>query len=157
MIRNARYVHTNVVARDWRALARFYQEVFGCRPVGPERHLSGAELEAGTGIAGARIDGVHLRLPGGGDAGPTLEIFEYGRAGADAARAVNRPGFAHIAFAVESVAEAREQVLAHGGSAVGEVATLTIASAGRVTWCYVRDPEGNVIELQSWQADHTVS
>src|SRR6185312_4186764 len=85
VIRNARYVHTNVVARDWRALARFYQEVFGCRPVGPERHLSGAELEAGTGIAGARIDGVHLRLPGGGDAGPTLEIFEYGRAGADAA------------------------------------------------------------------------
>jgi hypothetical protein len=26
-----------------------------------------------------------------------------------------------------------------------------MTSAGsRVTWCYVADPEGNVIELQSW-------
>jgi predicted enzyme related to lactoylglutathione lyase len=26
----AKYVHTNLVAEDWRGLARFYQEVFGC-------------------------------------------------------------------------------------------------------------------------------
>jgi len=28
-----RYVHTNVVARDWRKLAGFYTRVFGCKPV----------------------------------------------------------------------------------------------------------------------------
>jgi predicted enzyme related to lactoylglutathione lyase len=30
MIEGARYVHTNLIARDWRALAGFYQRVFGC-------------------------------------------------------------------------------------------------------------------------------
>jgi catechol-2,3-dioxygenase len=28
--------------------------------------------------------------------------------------------------------------------------TLAAAAAARVTWCYVTDPEGNIIELQSW-------
>jgi catechol 2,3-dioxygenase-like lactoylglutathione lyase family enzyme len=134
-------------------LALFYQEVFGCMPVPPERHLSGPALEAGTGLTGARIDGVHLRLPGWGDLGPTLEIFEYGETGADTERAVNRPGFAHVAFAVDSVPEARAEVLTHGGSAVGDIVTVAVSSAGRVTWCYVRDPEGNVVELQSWTQD----
>lgn len=150
MVRNAKYAHTNLIARDWRALARFYEEVFGCLPVPPERHLSGPDLEAGTALTGARIDGAHLRLPGWGELGPTLEIFEYGEAGADTPRAVNRPGFAHLAFTVDSVSDAQAEVLAHGGSPVGEIVTVAVSSAGRVTWCYVRDPEGNLIELQSW-------
>lgn len=150
MISHARYVHTNIVAKDWRALARFYQDVFGCIPVLPERNLSGPELEAGTGVLGARIAGVHLRLPGFGDDGPTLEIFQYGESGADTSRAVNRPGFAHIAFAVDSVESTRRQVLDHGGTSVGQVVTIQISPTARVTWCYVRDPESNVLELQSW-------
>jgi glyoxylase I family protein len=48
------------------------------------------------------------------------------------------------------VADARAQVLAAGGRAVGDVVTLTTAVGSRVTWCYVTDPEGNIIELQSW-------
>ena len=51
MIEGARYSHTNIVARDWRALAGFYESVFGCMPVPPERDYSGPVLEAGTGIA----------------------------------------------------------------------------------------------------------
>ena len=139
-----------IVVKSVDETVKFYQEVFGCVPVPPERALSGAQLEAGTGLPGARIAGVHLRLPGCGESGPTLEIFEYGDAGTDSPRAVNRPGYAHLAFAVDSVPEARAQVLTGGGSAVGDVVTVTIPSAGRVTWCYVRDPEGNVVELQSW-------
>lgn len=77
MIADAKYVHTNLIARDWRALSRFYQEVFGCTPVLPERNLSGPDLEAGTGVPGAHLQGMHLRLPGHGAAGPTLEIFQY--------------------------------------------------------------------------------
>jgi predicted enzyme related to lactoylglutathione lyase len=64
---------------------------------------------------------------------------------------VHRTGLAHLAFAVDDVQDARRIVLAHGGSAVGETVTLTTATGGRVTWCYLRDPEGNVVELQSWQ------
>src|SRR5512143_2054126 len=123
----ARYTHTNLVARDWRRLADFYQQVFGCVPVPPERHLSGRWLEAATGVAGAEIRGQHLRLPGWGESGPTLEIFEYPAEGERPETAVNRPGFAHLAFAVEDVAAAREAVLAAGGRALGEMVTVDIA------------------------------
>jgi predicted enzyme related to lactoylglutathione lyase len=145
---SARYVHTNLIAHDWRALAHFYQELFGCVPVPPERDLSGPDMEAGTGIAGAQLRGIHLRLPGHGAAGPTLEIFNYKHLAERAPTAVNRPGFGHLAFSVEDVTAAREAVLAAGGRAIGEVVTVTLQDGARVTWCYVTDPEGNVIELQ---------
>jgi predicted enzyme related to lactoylglutathione lyase len=146
----AKYVHTNLIAQDWRALAEFYQHVFGCIPVPPERDLSGPIMEAGTGLPGAHLRGMHLRLPGYGDAGPTLEIFNYNSLEDKPATAVNRPGFGHIAFAVDDVRAAREAVLAAGGRSVGEVVTIQIASGAQVMWCYVTDPEGNVIELQAW-------
>lgn len=150
MIRDARYVHTNLIARDWRALSKFYESLFGCVVVPPERNFSGPDLEAGTGVPGAALRGVHLRLPGYGENGPTLEIFSYSPEVESPAPAVNRAGFAHLAFAVASVADARSQVLAAGGRPVGEIVTLTIATGGKVTWCYVTDPEGNIIELQAW-------
>lgn len=145
----ARYAHTNLIARDWRTLARFYEEVFGCVPKPPERHFEGRGLERGTALLGARLDGVHLRLPGYED-GPTLEIFTYSTLGQKPETAVNRPGFGHIAFQVADVGEAREAVLAAGGKKVGEIVTLEVSNGSRVTWCYVTDPEGNIIELQSW-------
>lgn len=150
MIAGVCYAHTNLVARDWRRLARFYQELFGCVPVPPERDYRGPVVEAMTGVAGAAIAGVHLRLPGHGPEGPTLEIFTYSRPAEGPEPAINRPGLAHLAFAVESVEEARRQVMAAGGRPVGEIVTLTTATGARVTLCYISDPEGNILELQSW-------
>lgn len=149
-IRGARYGHTNLIARDWRRLAAFYEKLFGCQVVPPERDYAGPTLEAGTGVAGATVRGVHLRLPGYGPDGPTLEIYSYSVEAGGPPAAVNRPGFAHIAFQVDSVEEARQEVLAAGGRALGEIVTLTTATKARVTWCYVTDPEGNIVELQSW-------
>ena len=150
MIRGAKFAHTNLIARDWRTLADFYVRLFGCVPVPPERNYSGEDLESGTGVRGASLHGVHLRLPGGGDHGPTLEVYSYSQLADGLRPVVNRPGFGHIAFEVESVKDAREQVLAAGGGPVGEVVTLTTSAGTEVTWCYVTDPEGNIVELQSW-------
>ena len=118
MIAGAAYVHTNIVARDWRALARFYEAVLGCVPVPPERDYAGPALEAGTGLASARLRGAHLRLPGCGPDGPTLEIYTYDEQLPGLPTAVNRPGLTHIAFAVADVAAARDEVLANGGAPV---------------------------------------
>ena len=148
----ARFGHVNLVAADWRSLADFYQRVFGCVFVPPERDLSGPVLEAGTGIPGATIRGAHLRLPGLGQDGPTLEIFQYGTGPERPSTAINRPGFGHIAFAVSDVAVARETVLAEGGGGVAEVVTTGTADGRRVTWTYMTDPEGNILELQAWSA-----
>jgi catechol 2,3-dioxygenase-like lactoylglutathione lyase family enzyme len=146
-----RFVHVNLVARDWRKLAGFYERVFGCLPVPPERDLRGPWLEQATGLAGAHIRGLHLRLPGGGEQGPTLEIFEYLPELPAPPGEVNRPGFGHLAFAVEDVAAAREAVLAAGGGEVGPVTTVPIPGAGTITFVYLRDPEGNILELQRWR------
>jgi len=146
----ARFVHTNLVARDWRMLAQFYEQVLGCTPVPPERNLKGQWLEEATGVPRAHIQGIHLRLPGCGKNGPTLEIFQYNTQEGRAEKAINRPGFAHIAFAVDDVAGAREAVLAAGGGVVGKMVSLAVPGAGTVTFVYVTDPEGNIIELQHW-------
>ncbi len=150
MTLNARYGHTNLIAGDWQRLAAWYEDLFGCVRVPPERDYESSDLDAGTGLRGIRVRGVHLRLPGYGDGGPTLEIYNYSILEPRPATAVNRPGYGHIAFGVDHVPAARKAVLEAGGRAVGEVVTLTTSIGTKVTWCYVADPEGNVIELQSW-------
>jgi catechol 2,3-dioxygenase-like lactoylglutathione lyase family enzyme len=151
----ARFVHTNLVARDWRRLARFYQQVFGCVPRPPERNLSGRWLDEATGLSGAHIQGVHLRLPGLAEDGPTLELFQYAEGPDPLPPAANRPGFGHIAFAVEDVQAAHDAVLAAGGGALGEIQSVEVAGAGTVTFAYLTDPEGNLVEVQRWTPSGT--
>ncbi len=147
-----KYAHTNLVALDWRILASFYQQVFGCRPVPPERDLSGSWLDQATGLTNARLRGQHLRLPGWGDEGPTLEIFQYESMPERPDLKPNTPGYAHIAFAVDDVSAVAASVLAHGGSAVGEATVREIPGVGLLTFVYMADPEGNIIEIQNWRA-----
>ena len=148
----AKYGHTNIIAQDWRALAGFYQKVFGCVPVPPERDFEGAVISSATGVPGAHLRGIHLRLPGHGDSGPTLEILNYTVLASRPATAANRPGFGHIAFIVDDMSAAHQAVLDAGGHAVGDVATLELADGKQVTMCYMTDPEGNIVELQVWSS-----
>ena len=144
-----KYTHTNLIARDWRRLSTFYQDVFGCRPILPERDLSGEWLDKATGLSSAHISGVHLRLPGYGHDGPTLEIFQYDSMPDRSPVTPNMPGFAHIAFAVDDVPSTAQIILQHGGSAVGELTVFDVPDVGAVTFQYLADPEGNIIELQN--------
>ena len=147
----AKYVHTNLIAADWRSLAAFYQSVFDCTPVPPERDYSGLQLEALTQLTGAHQRGMHLRLPGHGEGGPTLEIFEL-TPDFETRKDVQRRGYGHIAFEVPDVADAQRAVIAAGGSSIGEIVTLTRSDEWQVTVCYATDPEGNALELLSWRA-----
>ena len=144
------YLHTNIVAKNWRNLASFYESVLGCEVLLPYRDMSGEWLAQGTGVPDAEIKGVHLRLPGFSEYGPTLEIFQYNHQQERTTTAINRPGFAHIAFAVDDVTAARDAVLAAGGGTIGEIVSVDVPGAGMVTFVYLTDPEGNIIELQHW-------
>lgn len=146
----ARYAHTNIVARDWKLLARFYEQVFGCAFIPPERDAHGPWAEDVTGIPGVQVRGGHLRLPGWGDQGPTLEIFQYNLPAETPVPAVNRPGLAHLAFQVPDVGLAREAVLAAGGRDYARRVSVEVPGAGTIDLIYVTDPEGNLIELQRW-------
>jgi len=146
----SKYVHTNLTARDWRRLAAFYKEVFGCTPRLPERDLSGAWLDSLTALSSAHLTGVHLVLPGHGPDGPTLEIFSYDHLLDRPDPVVNERGFGHLAFLVDDVPAALKAVRDAGGGAIGEVATTLVNGVGTLTVVYAKDPEGNILELQNW-------
>jgi catechol 2,3-dioxygenase-like lactoylglutathione lyase family enzyme len=143
-----RYAHTNLVAKDWQRLVQFYIEVFGCEPVPPERDLKGDWLENAVLVPDAHIRGIHLRLPGYGEDGPTLEIFSYNKLLPRRQRLANFPGYGHIAFIVKDVRAMRDRVFIAGGSEYGQMVTARIPGIGKLTFVYVLDPEGNIIELQ---------
>lgn len=145
-----RYAHTNIIAADWKGLARFYEAVFECHTVPPQRSLSDGWLAEGTGVPAASLEGVHLRLPGHGEGGPTLEIYSYSRMEARPETAPNRHGYGHLAFEVDDVAAFRDAVLANGGADLGRIVEAEVPGAGRLTFTYLTDPEGNVLEIQNW-------
>ncbi len=149
-IDGARFGHVNVTGADWRRLAAFYTDVFGCELVPPERDIRSADLDRATGLTGAHLTGAHLRLPGHGPEGPTIEIFQYDAVEAGPSPKVDRGGWGHVAFQVPDVPAALEAVVAAGGGRVGDVITTTTATGRDVTWCYSTDPDGNIVELQAW-------
>ena len=151
MNNSVKYVHTNLVARNWEKLAQFYIDVFNCEPIYPERDLSGEWIDRITMISEAHIEGIHLRLPGY-ENGPTLEIFRYeNNDSKENKKNINQYGFAHIAFHVDDVDEVLERFLEHGGSKYGQLVEKEMKGLGILTIIYAKDPEGNIVEIQNWK------
>jgi predicted enzyme related to lactoylglutathione lyase len=146
-----KYTHTNLIAKDWQKLSSFYQRVFDCTPIPPERDLSGEWIDQATGIPATHIRGIHLRLPGYAEDGPTLEIFQYHQMPEHPPVEPNTPGFGHLAFEVEDVPAMAQKIFENGGSAIGQLTVHPIPGVGVITFQYVADPEGNILEIQSWQ------
>ncbi|MEQ8303387.1 MAG: VOC family protein [Cyclobacteriaceae bacterium] len=146
-----RFAHTNIVSTDWKKLADFYVQTFNCKIVPPIRKQSGEWLEKGTGLKGAKLEGAHLLLPGYGEGGPTLEIYQYEEVEHQDQVMPNKRGFGHIAFEVENVESLLTSLLGNGGSVLGEITKRVVEGVGEITFVYARDPEGNLIELQSWE------
>lgn len=145
-----KYAHTNIVTKDWKRLAYFYEQVFGCVPILPQRTQKGDWLDRGTGVANAHLQGMHLRLPGFGEQGPTLEIFQYADVIDIEKPLPNKKGFGHIAFQVDDVMKVLSIALEHGAEKVGEVSRQQVPGVGLLTFIYIADPDGNIIELQNW-------
>jgi catechol 2,3-dioxygenase-like lactoylglutathione lyase family enzyme len=146
------YTHTNILARDPARLAKFYVDVFGCTPSGPERHLVGEWLGRGMGLSGARMRGFHLLLPGHGDGGPTLEIFELEDVDPVGEPALRRAGLMHLAFSVDDIEATLGRLIAAGGTTLGEISEAHVEGVGVADFVYARDPEGNIVELQGWKS-----
>jgi predicted enzyme related to lactoylglutathione lyase len=146
------YIHTNLISNDWKKLSEFYIRVFGCTPQYPERDLSGDWIDRLTRIKGVAVKGIHLQLPGYTDHRPTLEIFEYNKKKDNPEfKKINNSGFVHIAFHVDDVDAVCAKVIEHGGQKYGEMVKTEIEGLGTITVVYVKDPEGNIIELQNWK------
>jgi predicted enzyme related to lactoylglutathione lyase len=146
-----RFVHTNIVAKNWKSLADFYVKVFHCKLKPPKRKLSGAWLDQGTGLQDAIVEGAHLLLPGYGDDGPTLEIFTYKNLHDRDPIMANYSGITHIAFEVQDVKDTLDKAIKNGGQFLGKVTEKSVDGVGDLKFVYFRDPEGNIVEIQSWK------
>ena len=146
-----KYVHTNIISKDWKSLVKFYIDTFECKLVPPVRKQEGYWLSMGTGVENASLEGAHLLLPGHGEKGPTLEIYQYKHIEDQTFAPANRRGFGHIAFEVDEVEKVVNTLLKNGGSLAGEISGRLIEGVGEITFVYARDPEGNLIEIQSWK------
>ncbi|MXV38471.1 VOC family protein [Flavobacteriaceae bacterium Ap0902] len=146
-----RFAHTNIVSEDWKRLVDFYVNIFECKVIPPIRNQSGEFLEKGTGLKDAKLQCAHLLLPGYGEKGPTLEIYQYENILNQEKIPPNQRGYGHIAFEVVDVEEIVEMILINGGEKCGEITKKEIEGAGTITFIYMRDPEGNLIEIQNWK------
>ena len=146
-----RYVHTNIIAQNASKLTDFYRTVFHCKSINETRDLRGAWLDKLTGLNKAHIVGEHLLLPGYGEDHPTLEIFSYDAMSKTIPVEINRPGIAHIAFEVDDVEATLSDIISAGGSSIGELVTTSYPDGLEAVFIYAQDPEGNIIELQSWK------
>ncbi|RMZ60243.1 VOC family protein [Chryseobacterium nematophagum] len=145
-----KYGHTNIITKDWKKLAHFYELVFNCKPVPPERNQKGSWLEKGTGVPNAHLQGMHLRLPGYGENGPTLEIYQYSEVIDSEKMVSNKKGFGHIAFQVDNITELLALALKNGATEIGELSEHHVENVGLLKFIYIADPDGNIIELQNW-------
>ncbi|OPJ56565.1 VOC family protein [Clostridium oryzae] len=147
----SRYVHTNIIAKDWKRISLFYQRVFGCKPIAPQRDLRGEWLDKMTGIENAHIVGEHLSVPGYDENLPTLEIFSYDNMESSNEKLINGIGLAHLAFEVDDVSAVLKKIKEEGGGQLGEMVKAEYPNNMIATFVYAKDVEGNIIELQSWE------
>ena len=145
-----KYLHTSLTVNDIEKMKDFYIKVFGCVPVRDIQELTGDWIEKITAVKDGAIRYVHLRFPGHGDKGPELELIQYLNPTKKFEITPDTRGFGHLSFSVSDVHEALNAVIKGGGGSVGEVVTVEVPERGLLTEVYATDPEGNIIELQSY-------
>ncbi|MBB5854933.1 VOC family protein [Amycolatopsis umgeniensis] len=136
-----RLEHIGVVVHDLEAAKAFFVAL-GLELEG-EASLKGDTVDRLTGLKGVRTDIAVLR-PLDGHGG--VELIKYqapsGRE-ADSRAPMNTPGIRHFVFSVEDIDDVLERLRPHGAELVGEV----VRYEDSYRLCYVRGPEGIVVEL----------
>ncbi|MEF8885482.1 MAG: VOC family protein [Haloarculaceae archaeon] len=129
--------HVGTTVSDLDRAVEFYTEVFDL-DVLDRFTASGEEFATGVGVPGATGEFAHLD----GD-GARVELVEYDPQGNEAvAGSVNDRGAKHLGFGVDDV-QAFYESLPEDVETVSEPRT----SATGTTILFLRDPEGNLVEV----------
>jgi catechol 2,3-dioxygenase-like lactoylglutathione lyase family enzyme len=133
--------HTGIVVDDLPAAIGFFTAL-GMELVG-QAPVSGEWADRLTALEGLRADIAMLRTPDG-NSQVELSVIHSPKATAPAPwEPVSTPGIPRLAFVVDDVDEAFEQLRPHGAELVGEIAQYE----DYVRYGYVRGPAGVIIGL----------
>jgi len=131
--------HVGVVVDDLPAAIAFFVEL----GMELEGQVSVEGSDRIVGLVGVRADLAFVRTP---DGHGRLELTKFHSPAATSAEPnapANTPGLRHLTFAVDDVEDVLERLRAHGAELVGELEQF----GDTYRLCFVRGPEGIIIEL----------
>ena len=133
--------HVGIVVDDLAAAKAFFLDL-GLKLQG-EASLEGDFVDRVTGLEGVRSEIAMLETP---DGHGQLELSKFHAPSSpdgDRQAPPNAPGIRHVTFEVDDVDAAVAGVREHGGELVGELENYQDV----YRTCYVRGPEGIIVEL----------
>jgi catechol 2,3-dioxygenase-like lactoylglutathione lyase family enzyme len=133
--------HVGIVVDDLAAATAFFLEL-GLKLQG-EGSVEGALVDRVVGLEGVRAEMAMVETP---DGHGRLELTKFhapsGRGG-DRQAPANTPGIRHLTFAVDDIDAVVARLRARGTELVGEL----VRYEDSYRLCYVRGPEGIIVEL----------
>ncbi|MBE8516704.1 VOC family protein [Amycolatopsis sp. H6(2020)] len=136
-----RLEHVGIVVGDLEAAKAFFAEL-GLEVEG-EMSVEGRAVDRIVGLEGVRSEMAMMRTP---DGHGKLELIRYRTpvgADGDSQAPANVPGLRHILFEVADIEGVLERLRPHGAELVGEL----VRYEDSFKLCYVRGPEGIIVEL----------
>jgi catechol 2,3-dioxygenase-like lactoylglutathione lyase family enzyme len=133
--------HVSVVVEELAAAIEFF-EALGLELDG-EGSVEGSEVDRIVGLEEVRSDLAFVQTP---DGHGRIELVKFNSPplqGGDPEAPVNTPGLSHLCFAVDDLDATLARLQAKGGELVGEV----VSYGNSYKLCYVRGPEGVIVEL----------
>jgi len=137
--------HVGIVVQDLSAAKAFFLDL-GLEVQG-ETEVQGEWVERVIGLKDVRVTVVMLGIPGGR---VNLELARFYSPVDE--RSIpepfaNTPGIRHIAFVVEDIGAVVARLKKKGMGTISGIQTATAFENTRYKLCYVRGPEGIIIEL----------
>ena len=135
------FVHIGLVVEDLGETARFLSLLgFDCGKAGT---FSGEWIDRIIGLEDAMVEVMMVRGPDGSDVFEVVRFQSPAAGTHEAAPAANRPGLRHVAFTVDDMHAVVDRVREAGWETIGEI----VDYEGVFLLCYVRGPEGLIVEL----------
>jgi catechol 2,3-dioxygenase-like lactoylglutathione lyase family enzyme len=136
-----RMEHVGVVVSDLAAATEFFAEL-GLELQG-EGPVEGRWVDRVVGLEGVRADIVIMQTPDGNGRLELTKFHSPSSRGGNRDAPANTPGIRHVSFAVDDIDAVVLGLRARGAELVGEVERYKDS----YRLCYVRGPEGIIIEL----------
>ena len=136
-----RMEHVGIVVDDLAAATAFFVEL-GLKLQG-EGPVEGGWVDRVVGLEGVRAEIAMMETPDGRGRLELTKFHAPSSRGGDRQAPANTPGIRHVAFAVDDIDAVVASVRASGAELVGELQRYE----DRYRLCYVRGPEGIIVEL----------
>jgi catechol 2,3-dioxygenase-like lactoylglutathione lyase family enzyme len=136
-----RMEHVGIVVDDLAAATAFFVEL-GLELQG-EAPVEGRSVDRVVGLEGVRAEVAMMQTPDGNGRVELAKFHAPSNQGEDRYAPANAPGIRHIAFAVEDIDAVVAGLRARGVELVGEV----VRYEDSYRLCYIRGPEGVIVEL----------